>query len=44
MSFFSEDKPKSVPCRTAKTPTENFKIYGLKNQNKDPGKSSPIEN
>ena len=31
MSLFSEDNPKSVPCRTAKTPTENFKIYGLKN-------------
>lgn len=35
ISFVSEDKLKSVPCRTAKTPTENIKNFGLKNQKKD---------
>ena len=44
ISFFSEDKPKSVPCRTAKTLTENFQIYGLKTQNKDSRQPSQNEN
>lgn len=37
ISSFSEEKPKFMPCRTAITPTENFRIFGMKNQKKDSG-------
>lgn len=43
-SFSSEGKPKSVPCRTAKRPTEYCRISGLKNQGTDSGPPPQKEN